>query len=620
MKKFRFNALRLRTQLILGVSGMIFFVILGTMATSYLVAKNIFTDSIETSSRDSSIQNAELVDNWVIAASRELDAVSGATGIRSMGWDEQKSILTGILDGHSDYEMMFVSNLKGEAITTDDTTMNISDMDFFKKVIETQQRAFSDPMFSTKTNDLIFYVARPIIDAKQVVGVLGAAVRLNYIQDLASERRINGWGYGWIIDSEQNSIAHPQQEFLGTSKFSSSIPELAQIAQAMQQGQSGIDQFIWEGQPQTIAYAPIPTTGWSMATIADTQNVLAGLSLLLKRFIPTLVAALIIAAIMTSIWAYRLSEPIIALQKQAEAVATGDLTNQIEIARQDEIGKLASAFNTMMNSLKQVLGQVQDSTHLVEVHSHELSSSIQQTDASLGEVAETTIEFAGTVESMNESVLTMSNTAQGISQLVQEGEGALEETRTRSEELRLEMENLAKLMNTLSENSTETQKVVDAISDIADQTNLLALNASIEAARAGEHGRGFAVVAEEIRLLSNQSQEATLNISASMDTIREATERAQIGMNEGVTKAQSTAEVVQMSSETLSGVLASVANLTEQIQDITQGVATIGQGGQTLAAMTEEQSAVSQHLAKSAQELSTLAQNLEQILLDFKLS
>ena len=213
----------------------------------------------------------------------------------------------------------------------------------------------------------------------------------------------------------------------------------------------------------------------------------------------------------------------------------------------------------------------------------------------------------------------MAKTAESISVFVQDGEEALEQTLTQSEDLRVEMENLVTVMKALWESSQETQKVVEAIAEIADQTNLLALNASIEAARAGESGRGFAVVAEEIRNLSDQSREATINISTAMTGIQSSVQTALTAMSEGVSKSKRTAEVVQTSSKTLRNILDSIGELNEQIQDISAGVSTIGMGGQSLAAMTQEQSAVLQHIAKSSQELSDLVVELEGIVKAFVL-
>ncbi|NMA60379.1 MAG: methyl-accepting chemotaxis protein, partial [Firmicutes bacterium] len=424
---------------------------------------------------------------------------------------------------------------------------------------------------------------------------------------------------GWIIDAQGGTIAHSDEKFIGNDLFTRSSPDLPSIVANMLDGQNNTETFQMEDEKLTVVYAPIPVTGWSFGTIAGTKDVFQDLSLLQKRFIPTVIIALVLGVTVASFWAHSIAKPIVLLKEQAELVAQGDLTHAIKIERQDEIGALAGAFETMTTALKGVIEKVQSSTGLVQIHSHELSSSIQETDASLGEVANTTIEFAHTVEVMNNHVQAMADTANSISQIVQEGEGALEETVSHSENLRLEMENLASLMNTLSSSSLETQRVVGVISEIADQTNLLALNASIEAARAGDSGRGFAVVAEEIRHLSDQSREATMNISASMEAIKRATDTALSGMDQGVKKAQDTATIVHQSNDTLRSILEAVGKLTTQIQDISHGIATIGEGGQALAAMTEEQAAVSQHLAKSSQELSGLAQDLEELIQDFQI-
>lgn len=613
------KTLSLRTQLSIIIAGMIGLILIGTMITSYIVSKNILQDSLENSSTLSANQNAEIINNWVLAASRELDAVSGATGIKMMNWDQQRPVLESILHNHPDYEMMFISDLNGQVQTTDNQTFNIANTDYFKSVLNENVVAFSDPSFNPENNKLVFYVTRPIMESSNLVGVLGASVRLDYIQNLASNARINNHGHGWIIDSKGNSIAHAESKYLGTNQFNQKNSELQKIVQDMLSGNNTTTTFQDQGKSKTIAYAPIPATGWSMATIAETNNVLEGLFLLLKRFIPILIIALLLGIIMAGLWAHSLAKPIIALQSQAETVAQGDLTKQIHLYRNDEIGALAIAFSTMMNSLKNVITKVQSSTSRVEIQSHELSSAIQQSDASLSEIAETSLEFSNTVETMNINTQTMAKTAEDISRFVQDGEGALEQTLSHSEELRVEMENLVNVMKALWESSQETQKVVEAIAEISDQTNLLALNASIEAARAGESGRGFAVVAEEIRNLSDQSREATINISTAMTGIQNAVQSTLTAMSDGVTKSKRTAEVVQTSSKTLRNILDSIGNLNSQIQDISLGVSTIGLGGQSLAAMTQEQSAVLQHLAESSQELNGLVEDLEEIVRAFLL-
>lgn len=114
----------------------------------------------------------------------------------------------------------------------------------------------------------------------------------------------------------------------------------------------------------------------------------------------------------------------------------------------------------------------------------------------------------------------------------------------------------------LAENAKEIGAVVDLIRNVATQTNMLALNATIEAARAGEAGRGFAVVAGEVKVLANQTNEATSEISARIEAIQGATQTT-----------------------------------VEQIERIARVVEEVSQIATAIAAAVEEQSAVTSEIA-----------------------
>jgi methyl-accepting chemotaxis protein len=179
----------------------------------------------------------------------------------------------------------------------------------------------------------------------------------------------------------------------------------------------------------------------------------------------------------------------------------------------------------------------------------------------------------------------------------------------------------------LATDARNVDTVLEVIRGVAEQTNLLALNAAIEAARAGEQGRGFAVVADEVRTLSQRTQESTLEIQSIVERLQVGAENVVVVMNQGASKAYQAAELSNQAGETLTQIDQEVRTIQEMAQHIataaeqqTVTVNDINRNVVSLSDMASSVSGESSQMASSGRELRSVSDNLVNMIRKFKLA
>lgn len=355
-----------------------------------------------------------------------------------------------------------------------------------------------------------------------------------------------------------------------------------------------------------------------------------------------------------------IASPVNQLAAVAHKVAGGDLTEQVEINRQDEIGELANAFNTMRTQLKHLIRQISINAEQLAASSQQLTASSEQSAQATNQVAMSITgvasgandqmvaanETSAVVQQMSASIQQMSaNANQVAAQSAQaadkakDGEKAVEKAVNQMAQIEDTVNTSAQVVSKLGERSKEIGQIVDTIAGIASQTNLLALNAAIEAARAGEQGRGFAVVAEEVRKLAEQSQDAAKKIAELIGVIRADTDKAVLAMNDGTREVKTGAEVVNAAGVAFKEIADLVTQVSGQVREISSSTQQMAAGSQqivvsaqkidtlsknsaseaeSVSAATQEQLASMEEIASSSQALAKLAQDLQSEVARFR--
>ncbi|MGE6101618.1 methyl-accepting chemotaxis protein [Aeromonas salmonicida] len=328
--------------------------------------------------------------------------------------------------------------------------------------------------------------------------------------------------------------------------------------------------------------------------------------------------------------------PLQAVVAQANAIAAGDLTHQLDrqhIGR-DELGMLAKASLKMQDNLRGLIEEVvaavtQLGAAIEEVSavSEQSAQGIQSQQQEISLVATAMTQMKATVADVAGNTETASESASSANALARRGNQDVQSSLVAITRVAEEIEQAGTLVAELERESAQINVVVDVIRGIADQTNLLALNAAIEAARAGEQGRGFAVVADEVRTLAGRTQASTGEIVAIIETLQARANQAK--------------EVTGQSCDMIRQCVVQSEQTSNGIQQIEEAVAQIADMAIQIASACGEQDAVSDelgrnverinessnevaigadHTARACLELSQLAAGLKQTIGRFRLA
>jgi methyl-accepting chemotaxis protein len=286
----------------------------------------------------------------------------------------------------------------------------------------------------------------------------------------------------------------------------------------------------------------------------------------------------------------------------AESVAAGNLTHNLGVQSKDEVGRLITALQHMVDSLHRIVSEVRTGADTISTAAHEVSqgntdlsarteqqaSALEQTASAMEQLTSAVKLSADNASQANQSAMSASSVATQGGQVV----GQVIET-----------------MSTISTSSKKISDIIGVIDGIAFQTNILALNAAVEAARAGEQGRGFAVVASEVRSLAQRSATAAKEIKSLIDaSVNQVDEGSKMVEQAGVTMKQVVSSIKRV-SEIVAEISASSREQSMGIEQVNTAILQMDDSTQRNAAMVEQGTASARALQDQAKQLTDVVRS-----------
>lgn len=514
---------------------------------------------------------------------------------------------------------------------------------------ENGKQVITKPYVAASTGKMVITIAQKMKDGS---GVIGLDMEIDSLLQKLKEIKIGQKGYAFIMEKDKTVLADP------TQKPGSQVNE--NLASIIFKNKEGSGSYTLKGTDKKVAYVTNELTGWKIGGTMLVSEVEEAAKPVFNTAIIVFSVTLIVAGNLIFFIVRSISKRLSNLARFSKKVSEGDLRDKLQVQSDDEIGQVGKGFNTMIDSLRSLIGAVQTSVENVASSSEELTASAGQTSKATEHITLAIEQFSSgnesqndkvelssvELEEMNRGLQHMNESAESITassikstDIAGEGGQLVEKTASQMNVIDQSVKKAENVISALESKSKDITQILGVINGIADQTNLLALNAAIEAARAGESGRGFSVVAEEVRKLAVQSADSAKEIENLIKEIVQDIDVSQEVFTAVNREVQSGLSFTEQTKVSFHNIFEMTKEISDQLQTMNQTVVQLSKGSahvseavreiadvsressaniQDIAASAEEQLASMEEISSSSATLSSMAEELRDLISKFK--
>lgn len=488
--------------------------------------------------------------------------------------------------------------------------------------------------------------------------VVGVALNGYALSRILESTSLSDMGELYLVDDTGNIIIHPTinqpyfkyENIISLGNDKKEYKDAGKAFEEILKNDDGYVTFDYDSEDLIGGYSKVNSFKAKLVMISNTKDFTKTSMYALESLFFVSVILLSVAMIAASMFANRISKPIVSTTDRIRELAQGNLNDPVDVwYSNDELGVLSNSLDETILSLRQYINII--TVALTKISEGDLCHKMEGTfkgdfykikstfNDILSSLSDTFAAINMSAEQVNSGAVQVSDSAQALSQGSTQQASAIEElsatlndvskqTQQNSVDAKNaynividnteainscndDMSNMLKAMNEIHDASAEIAKIIKVIDEISFQTNILALNAAVEAAREGS--KGFGVVADEVRRLASRSAEAAKQTAQLIENSSAAVEK---GSRIAEDTASSLGQIVERSEQ----ISTLMKNITEASEAQADAIVQIDTGVDQISAVVSKNTSTAVGFASASEELSSQSLILKNMIARFRLS